>query len=150
VAGLSTAAVDGWSPQGAVAELSTEECWLRLGLGTRGRLGVSVDDSPGIYPVDYAVDDGTILFRTGAGEKLDRLRSNDRVAFEVDGETERRAWSVVVTGVAHELPDEPTPDSAATDQLPPWAPVAGYVYIRVVPTAVRGMRWEPRHVIARD
>lgn len=131
-------------------ELSTEECWLRLGLGTRGRLGVSADDSPGIYPVDYAVDDRTILFRTGSGEKLDRLRNNDRVVFEVDGEIGHGAWSVVVTGVARELDDEPEPRSAAIDMLPPWAPIAPYVYVRVVPSVVRGRRWEPRHAIERN
>jgi hypothetical protein len=140
--------VSGWSPQGAVVEDSEAESWRLLGATSVGRLGVSSAGLPGIYPVNYLVDGQAILFRTANGEKLDALRANAHVVFEVDGVHERGAWSVVITGLAEIMPaDETLPPSAT---LPPWAPVEPYVVVRITPTAIRGRQWEPRRAIERD
>ena len=150
MADLRASEIDGWSPQGAVEELSVEESWIRLGQRSEGRLGVSADNSPGIYPVDYVISERTILFRTAEGEKLHRIRNNEHVVFEVEGDHQRRTWSVIVTGVAQELSVEPVLSPAAIDGFPPWAPTAPYVYVRITPTAVRGRQWEAPHAIERD
>jgi len=142
--------IEGWSPQGAVEELSAADCWSRLSETPRGRLGVSADDIPGIYPVDYVVSDGTILFRTAEGEKLRRIRNNSRVVFEVDGDIERSAWSVVVTGIAREEDLDSALSDVASEGLPAWAPIDSYTFVRIVPTAVRGRRWAAPSVIERD
>jgi hypothetical protein len=142
--------IDGWSPQGAVEELTPEESWIHLGELSRGRLGVSADGWPGIYPVDYVVHETTILFRTAEGEKLHRIRGNDRVVFEVEGEHERGTWSVIVTGLAHELVVEPVLPPSILDGLPPWAPIEPFVYVRITPTLVRGRQWDAPHAIERD
>jgi nitroimidazol reductase NimA-like FMN-containing flavoprotein (pyridoxamine 5'-phosphate oxidase superfamily) len=150
MADLNASGVDGWSPQGAVAELGVEASWIRLAAHHRGRLGVSEGDVPGIYPVDYVIRDRAILFRTAEGEKLRRIRNNELVVFEVDGEIERSAWSVVVTGIARELVHhDEVPDDAAAS-LPPWAPTEPYAFVRIEPTAIRGRQWEPPHAIERD
>jgi hypothetical protein len=150
VADLRATGIDGWSPQGAVDELSFADSWMRLGQRSRGRLGVSADDQPGIYPVDYIVDDDSILFRTAEGEKLYRIRRNERVVFEVEGDLDRGTWSVIVTGLAQELIVDPVLEPAAIEGFPPWAPIEPYVYVRILPTSVRGRQWDAPHAIERD
>lgn len=140
----------GWSPQGAVVEISDAASWELLAASTLGRLGVSSGGLPGIYPVNFVSDGGSILFRTANGEKLQRLRENEHVVFEVDGEVDRGAWSVVVTGIAEVLAAEPDAPESGLATLPPWAPIEPYLVVRIRPTAVRGRRWEPPHAIERD
>jgi len=55
----------------------------------RGRIGrlatVGADGYPYITPVNYAYDSGTVYFHCArAGEKLDNLKRDPRVCFEVD------------------------------------------------------------------
>ncbi|MDP9026261.1 MAG: pyridoxamine 5'-phosphate oxidase family protein [Actinomycetota bacterium] len=140
----------GWSPQGAVVEISDAASWELLAASTLGRLGVSSGGLPGIYPVNFVSDGGSILFRTANGEKLERLRENENVVFEVDGEQDRGAWSVVVTGIAEILSGEPLVPESGLASLPPWAPIESYVVVRIRPSAIRGRHWEPHHAIERD
>jgi nitroimidazol reductase NimA-like FMN-containing flavoprotein (pyridoxamine 5'-phosphate oxidase superfamily) len=92
--------------------LPDAECWRLLRLSTIGRLAMVVDGDPTIWPLNIAVDDRAIVFRTGHGSKLgglDRLAAGGgdgpRVAVEVDGLDfeARRGWSVVAVGRARAL-----------------------------------------------
>ncbi len=47
-------------------ESSTEECLKRLGSHSVGRVVFYADGIPQIYPVNFAVDSGSIVFRTTA------------------------------------------------------------------------------------
>ena len=47
-----------------VDELSESACWALLRTTTVGRLAVWVDDHPDIFPLNYAVDHGTLAFRS--------------------------------------------------------------------------------------
>jgi len=71
---------------------------------------VLVHGAPEIFPVNHALVDGTVVFRTDDGTKLRALLANPRTCFEVDGlDLDRRTgWSVLVKGVAREItrPDE--------------------------------------------
>ena len=70
-----------------------------------GRLAVSFGDQPDIFPVNFIVDHGTIVFRTAEGTKLAAAVLGRGVAFEVDGydADAGEAWSVVVKGHATEI-----------------------------------------------
>lgn len=66
-----------------------------------GRLGLAVGGHVEIFPVNFAVADDKIVFRTTEGLKaLAAASSTPEVAFEVDGfDAERRSgWSVVAVG----------------------------------------------------
>ena len=64
-------------------KLSTDECWRLLSTQQVGRIAVVVGHYPLVFPVNYAVVEKAIVFRTGVGEKLWAIhRSN--VTFEVD------------------------------------------------------------------
>ncbi len=87
-----------------VDETVPHEAWALLRTATVGRLAVVGSDGPEIFPVNFVVDHGSVVFRTAAGSKLAMARGH-RVAFEADGytETTREAWSVVLKGVAREV-----------------------------------------------
>ena len=67
-----------------------------------GRLAVSITDLPDIFPINYVVDRGNLVFRTAEGAKLAAALVGRGVAFEVDGydADAGEAWSVVVKGYA--------------------------------------------------
>jgi nitroimidazol reductase NimA-like FMN-containing flavoprotein (pyridoxamine 5'-phosphate oxidase superfamily) len=134
--------VDEWSPQGPVTELSDEQSWLLLDGSSFGRLGVSLDNQPEIFPVDYAADGTSILFRTADGTKLRELIANGSVVFEADDRTADSAWSVTVKGQAHVL--DRIEDIEAADQqvLPDWHPTRPFVYVRIVPSGIRGRQYK--------
>ena len=53
------------------------------------RLGLCRDNVPYVVPVNYAYDNGHLYFHSSqAGMKMDMLRANPRVCFEVDVDAE--------------------------------------------------------------
>ncbi len=69
-----------------------------------GRIGVSDEHRPYIVPVTYVYDGISIFSQSREGLKLDILRRNPNVCFEVDSMTDMSNWqSVVVWGVFEEL-----------------------------------------------
>ena len=48
-----------------------DECMRLLATQKVGRLAVVAGQYPSVTPVNFALDDGTIVFRSGAGMKLD-------------------------------------------------------------------------------
>lgn len=89
----------------AIEVLSADQCWQLLASTSVGRLAVIVDGHPDIFPLNYVVDQHTVIFRTGPGTKLGGLHTSNPVALEVDGyERETNlAWSVVLRGIAEEM-----------------------------------------------
>src|SRR5690242_20813761 len=77
------------TPQAEV--LSSSECWKLLRSVSVGRLAVWVNDHPDIFPLNYKVDHGTLVFRTGAGTKLSASLAGPPVALEADGVKDRKS-----------------------------------------------------------
>jgi uncharacterized protein len=91
----------------ALRDLSRPQCVRLLATSRVGRIGVTLNGRPVILPVNFAVVDGCILFRTGFGTKLAVATTHMVVAFEADGyETDGSAgWSVLVRGTCTEVTD---------------------------------------------
>lgn len=69
-----------------------------------GRLACTDGNQPYIVPVTYVYDGKYIYGQTNEGRKLDILRKNPFVCFEVDQMTDMRNWkSVIVYGQFEEL-----------------------------------------------
>lgn len=121
-----------------VVELTAEESWKYLEHTAHGRLAVSVQNRPHIYPLNYVARDGRIVFRTAPGTKLAELAVNSNVAFEADGITSDQAWSVVVTGTSRLL--ERSAEIEAADALPlePWVRTLKYQYVEIRPERITG------------
>jgi nitroimidazol reductase NimA-like FMN-containing flavoprotein (pyridoxamine 5'-phosphate oxidase superfamily) len=127
----------------SIQTLTDSECRDLLAHSTFGRLGALVDGYPHIFPINYAVDRGTIAFRTDAGTKLEGARRH-KVSLEVDRLEPggRAAWSVLVLGTASVLTPE---DSAAIRRLEglavaPFAPGQKPIWVRIVADRISGRR----------
>jgi nitroimidazol reductase NimA-like FMN-containing flavoprotein (pyridoxamine 5'-phosphate oxidase superfamily) len=119
--------------------LSTSECWRLLGTCAVGRLAVTGDDGPEIYPVNIAVDGESVVFRTDPGSKVTAIAADPRVALEVDSiDLEAQdGWSVVVAGRLVELNDG---ELVAARRLPlaPWTIGDKQRWFRLVPRRITG------------
>src|SRR4051794_31747685 len=82
--------------------LSEDDCWRLLGTMAIGRVGVTIGALPAIFPVNYVLADGAIVFRTGEGTKLRAAVNRSVVVFEVDDADPvyHGGWSVQAVGVA--------------------------------------------------
>jgi nitroimidazol reductase NimA-like FMN-containing flavoprotein (pyridoxamine 5'-phosphate oxidase superfamily) len=125
-------------------ELTTEDCWELLTFTDVGRLAVSIGDWPDIFPVNYVVDDRSIVFRSAEGTKLAAAVLGRAVAFEIDGYDPNagEAWSVVAKGPAIELGS--MTELFAAEDLPlfPWHASPKPRYVRIRPQEVTGRRFQ--------
>jgi nitroimidazol reductase NimA-like FMN-containing flavoprotein (pyridoxamine 5'-phosphate oxidase superfamily) len=126
---------------GSMQELSVQDCWTLLRGQVVGRLAVVHDDRPDIFPVNYVVDQGSVIFRTGSGTLFSSAAGRP-VAFEVDGYDveDATAWSVVIRGHAREMHD--IDEILDVLQLPllPWHAGPKPRVVRVEPDSVSGRR----------
>lgn len=69
-----------------------------------GRIGCHADDITYVVPVSYAYDGEFIYGRTFEGKKLDMMRKNPRICFQVDDTHDLSNWqSVICWGSFEEL-----------------------------------------------
>jgi nitroimidazol reductase NimA-like FMN-containing flavoprotein (pyridoxamine 5'-phosphate oxidase superfamily) len=124
-----------------VTELTLEECWQMLRDEEFGRFAYRLVDEVHITPINYAVDGGTLLFRTAEGNKLLAVAMGSEVAFEIDRYGEESARSVVVRGSARLLPED---EAHRADNLPlrPWVPTLKYNVVEIQPNVVSGRAFE--------
>lgn len=74
-----------------------------------GRIGCTDGEQPYVVPVTYAYDGKYIYGQTSSGKKLDILRKNPNVCFEIDLMIDMRNWqSVIVYGKFEEMNKEDT------------------------------------------
>ena len=131
------------SHESSADELSERECWEHLRAEPYGRLAVIGPDGPVIYPINTVVDHATIVFRTTEGSKIEAIRADPRVAFEVDGwsPADGIAWSVGIAGVAHELVGALEGASAVELEVTPWQAGPKPIFIRITPHSIAGQRF---------
>jgi hypothetical protein len=87
--------------------LSEDDCLALMATVPVGRVAVSVGALPAVFPVNFALYDRRIVFRTGKGTKLDASVRNAVVAFEVDhfDAMYHEGWSVLAVGMAEDITD---------------------------------------------
>lgn len=78
-----------------------------------GRIGVHADGRTYVVPVSYVYDGDAIYAHSGPGRKLEFMRAEPRVTFEVDEARAPDRWrSVIAEGTFEEI-DEPRERNAA-------------------------------------
>jgi nitroimidazol reductase NimA-like FMN-containing flavoprotein (pyridoxamine 5'-phosphate oxidase superfamily) len=122
----------------------THECLALLRTGDVGRLAVSITDHPDVFPVNYVVDRGTVVFRTAEGTKLASALHGRGVAFEVDNydADSGEAWSVVIKGYAVEIEQMHEYVDALELPLFPWHAGPKPRYVRIEPVEITGRRFQ--------
>ena len=91
-----------------VHEMGETECKLALQGAKVGRLACARDNQPYVVPINYAFHGDYIYGFTTVGQKVEWMRSNPLVCFEMDRVIDSSQWvSVVVFGEYEELPDTP-------------------------------------------
>ena len=124
-----------------VTILPEHECWDLLSGVALGRIVTSVDGQPEIFPVNYVVQQRTVLFRTAEGTKLVSTTINNRVLFEADDHNVAEGWSVIVKGRARSLRTNEQIEEAERAQLLSWTASEKTHYVRVIPEIVTGRRF---------
>ena len=124
-----------------VTELTLDECWEMLREEEFGRLAYRLVDEVHITPINYAVEGGSLLFRTAEGNKLLAVAMGSEVAFEIDRYGEDSARRVVVRGTARLLPEDEA-HRAENVPLRPWVPTLRYNVVEIEPKVVSGRAFE--------
>ncbi|EFQ82945.1 pyridoxamine 5'-phosphate oxidase family protein [Aeromicrobium marinum DSM 15272] len=123
--------------------LSEPECRELLTTTTVGR--VAFVDAAGIHlvPLNFAVIDDLVFFRTSPDSLLAGLPEAGEIAFGVDHHAElfRHGWNVTVKGSASRVTDpEQIRTVLATARLRPWAGGERDVVIALEPRSIEGRR----------
>lgn len=121
--------------------LSASECWDLLGGVTLGRLVTNVDGHPEIFPVNFVVQNRTVLFRTAEGTKLVSAAINNQVLFEADDHNVAEGWSVILRGITRTLRTSEELEEAERAQLLPWVATLKQHYVRIKPISITGRRF---------
>jgi uncharacterized protein len=124
-----------------VTVLSTEDTMALLSAVHLGRLVTVVAGRPEIFPVNYVVQHGTVLFRTAEGTKLFGTVMNSQVLFEADDHDAAGGWSAIVRGTAHVLFGAEDIEDAERAGLYPWIATRKLRFVRITPTEVTGRRF---------
>lgn len=126
--------------------LSRGQCLRLLRRCRIGRVVVSVGALPAAFPVNFAVLDDDIVFRSSPGTKLSAALEESVVGFEVDRIDPffECGWSVLVQGTSSVIVDPDELQRARRLPLRPWAPGERRHYVRVRSELVSGRRFLPR------
>ena len=119
------------------------ECEQMLEVRSIGRIGLVASGEPLILPVLFRFVQGTIVFRTAPGEKLDAIWQNAPAAFEVDNwdTPTRTGWSVLVRGRTEAVNDEVQIAELESLGLEDWVPsVQPTTWVRIHPVEITGRR----------
>lgn len=122
--------------------LSEDDAWALLASGEIGRVGITIGALPAIFPVNYRVIDGAIVFRSVPGSKLSAAAEGAVVAFEVDDYqlADRLGWSVLVVGRSEVSHDLDVVFKALDTGLEPLAGGRRCALVRIEPTFISGRR----------
>jgi uncharacterized protein len=113
-----------------------------LATGEVGRIGITIGALPAIFPVNYRLVDGSIVFRTAPGSKMSAAAEGAVVAFEVDDYRvgDRSGWSVLAVGRAEVIDDHAMSSKVLDAGLEPLVDGSRTVIVRIEPTFVSGRR----------
>lgn len=126
-----------------VEDLAPDACWALLRDAPIGRLALRGGDDIEVFPVNYLVDGGTIVFRSAIGTKLDLIGTGARCTFEADeiDVAEDLVWSVVLKGVARPVHGHDAIIATFDMDVPTWQAGPKPTYVRITPDTVTGRRF---------
>jgi nitroimidazol reductase NimA-like FMN-containing flavoprotein (pyridoxamine 5'-phosphate oxidase superfamily) len=129
-------------------KLEADECLRLLSPGGVGRVAFNDLGGPAILPVNYVLQDNSVIFRTAFGGPLDdTLRTGVqgvefKIAFEVDriDDANREGWSVLIRGGAHHVSTAEEQAAAEASGVQSWAGGDRELYVKIAPSEITGRR----------
>lgn len=122
--------------------MSRSECLRLLATAPIGRVALTMGALPAVLPVNFVLDDGTIVIRTGVGSKLAAATKQAVVAFEADhvNRDTQSGWSVMVVG--RSTVERRPAEIARLEQLPlhTWVPGPRDEFVKISIEQVTGRR----------
>jgi nitroimidazol reductase NimA-like FMN-containing flavoprotein (pyridoxamine 5'-phosphate oxidase superfamily) len=122
--------------------LDRDECLRRLARQQHGvgRLAIIEGARPTIVPVNYAMVEDRIVFRSSPGSKLDAALCGGGAAFEIDevDDVTGTGWSVVVRGRLEVVTNRRQLMLLAATQLASYVPTEKKHWIMLHPDTVAG------------
>ena len=125
---------------GFLAEMPAFDCWQLLETAEIARIAWTGPHGVAIVPVNYAISDGALWFRTTPYSALAREAGTQLIAVEVDSldPVTRAGWSVVLRGTVELVDGEDVPDQLIDLRI--WPHGNRSLFIRVAPVEVTGRR----------
>lgn len=125
-----------------LVELTVSECLDLLEGGVVGRVALSTPLGPRIVPVNYAMHDGAVLFRTSPYSELGSHGPGSEAAFEIDhvDYDRHQGWSVVALGRLETVSPAELEDLRTVWEPRPWAGGVRNLYLKLVWREVSGRR----------
>ena len=122
--------------------LDDPEALRLLATSEVGRVGVTIGALPAIFPVNYRLIDGCVVFRSAPGSKLSAAASRTVVAFEVDdyNAADRSGWSVLLVGLSEVVDDLDVTFKTFESGLETYVDGPRGAIVRITPTFVSGRR----------
>ncbi len=129
------------APHPVLEVLTAADCTELLAGGGIGRVVLADEPGPIALPVNFALLDGDIVFRTSSDSPL-ATAEGAQVGFEIDriDDAMREGWSVMVTGHHRRIVDPDELALARSRNVEPWAGGQRDVYLRLTPEQVSGRR----------
>jgi nitroimidazol reductase NimA-like FMN-containing flavoprotein (pyridoxamine 5'-phosphate oxidase superfamily) len=126
-----------------LVDLPALECWQLLESAEIARVAWDGPRGVAVVPVNYAVADGALWFRTTSYSHLVRECNGRWVEVEVEGPDPQvwSGWSTVVRGVAEIVDAAEAPEHLADVQV--WPSGLRNLFVRVDPVEVTGRRLFP-------
>ena len=130
-----------------IEELDEDQCLALIAPGGVGRIAYASRFGLAVLPVNYALQDGAIVFRTAENRPLDEdlrtgiTNADYRVAFEIDSIdlAGRQGWSVLIQGPAHHVTGAEQ-DAVRSAGVESWAPGDRELFVRIAPHRITGRR----------
>ena len=135
------------APAAAVTQFLEEaECLRLIAAGGVGRIGYTGRFGPTILPVNFALHEQTIVFRTGQDSPMgEDLRTGIadaeyKVAFEIDeiSPATKEGWSILIQGSAHHVDSESELAEVRQLDVQAWPGGEKDLFIRIVPVRITG------------
>jgi nitroimidazol reductase NimA-like FMN-containing flavoprotein (pyridoxamine 5'-phosphate oxidase superfamily) len=129
-------------------QLDEAECLSLISPGGIGRLAYVGRYGLTVFPVNYKLHRGAIVFRTGqdspTGEDLETgiAHAEYQVAFEIDNidPVVHEGWSVLIHGPAHHMATDAERAWVKESGVQPWGPGPKERAIRITPDRITGRR----------
>lgn len=125
--------------------IDRDTCMQLLAKTPVGRIVYTSGALPVVQPVNYTLDDDSIIVRTSSRSKLAAAGRREVVAFEIDeiDHDGQRGWSVLVTGRATEISDPAELARVTTLGVQSWLPTQPERYVRISCEIITGRAIRP-------